>query len=58
MSKIIETHISMIRTNDTVIHNDKEMTVCAKDITSCKFMGIALFGDSYKLGHKLVKKVV
>lgn len=54
----VDTHISMIRVGDTIIHNGKEMTVCEKDITSCDFLGTKIFGDCYRLGYKSVKKVI
>lgn len=50
-------HISTIRAGDTVIHQDKLMTVCNKDLKS-GFMGITLFGDAYVSGRKLVQKVI
>ena len=50
-------HISRIRSGDTIIHNGVLTTVCNNNIKSCKFMGITLFGDSYNLGYKLVKRI-
>ena len=57
ITEIVETHISNIQPGDTVEHNGKLMTVCAKDIKRGGFMGTTLFGDSYRLGYLLVKKV-
>ena len=48
-------HISEIRRGDTVIHDDKEMTVGKKDIRWNYFFGYSLFGDSYTSGRKLVE---
>ena len=56
--RITEVHISKIEPGDTVIHNGKEKTVGKDDISYCPFMGISLFGDTYRLGTVLVKKVL
>ena len=58
MHKTIDTHISKIKNGDAIVHDGYVRTVCNKDIRSCKFMGISLFGDTYHIGHKPVKKVV
>lgn len=50
-------HISLIRVGDTVLHQGKEMTVCRSNLRKDGFMGNLLFGDSYKLGAQLVKRV-
>lgn len=51
-------HISQIQVGDTIIHTDGLMrTVCKNNITH-GFAGKGLFGDSYRLGMNLVKKVV
>ena len=52
-----EVHISLISAGDTVEHNGKLMTVGGNNIKRCSFMGTTIFGDSYKLGTKLVKRV-
>ena len=52
-----DTHINMISPGDTIEHNGVITTVCAHDIKGDSFMGVTLFGDSYHLGHKPVKKV-
>lgn len=49
-------HISDIRAGDTVSHNGCLRTVCRSDIKR-GFMGITLFGDSYRLGLTPVEKV-
>lgn len=51
-------NIDEIIAGDTVMHNDKMMTVSNSDIKQSSFMGTSLFGDSYNHGHKLVKKVI
>ena len=58
MKTMIEIHISSIRSGDTVLFDGEERTVCSKDIKWDGFMGYSLLGDSYRLGHKLVTKVV
>lgn len=50
-------HISTIRGGDTVIHNGEIKSVCPNNIKYDSFMGHSLFGDSYRLGNILVKKV-
>ena len=50
-------HISQIMVGDTVEHNGEMVTVGAKDIRGCAFMGRSIFGDSYNLGYKLVTKI-
>lgn len=51
------THISTLKVGDTVLHDDKLMTIGKGDIKRSEFMGLTLFGDSYALGHILVSKV-
>lgn len=51
------THISTLKTGDTVLHDDKLMTIGKGDIKRSEFMGLTLFGDSYAMGHILVSKV-
>lgn len=58
MKTIIKTHISQIKSGDTIIHNGKEMTVCKKDIKQDSFMGVSIFGDSYHSGYKPVEKII
>ena len=52
------TDIYNIRSGDTVIHNDKFMTVCSSDIKRSELMGLSLFGDNYHCGNKKVIKVI
>lgn len=47
-----------IKTGDTILCNDGKLrTVCRNNITN-GFMGLCLFGDSYQLGCKKVKRVI
>lgn len=56
---IEEVHISQIRVGDVVLHDNNETeTVCRKYLKYDSFMGIALFGSSYKLGRTLVKRSI
>jgi hypothetical protein len=54
----IEVHKSTIKSGDIILHNDKLMTVCDKDMKSNSFFGLTIFGDSYNMGNKLVLKGV
>ena len=54
---IKEVHISEIRPGDTVEHNGAICTVCRNNIKTGGFMGRTLFGDSYSLGMKPVRKL-
>lgn len=51
-------HISLIRAEDTVLHDGKVQTVGPGDIKHNHFMGSTLFGDSYILGLKPVQRLV
>jgi hypothetical protein len=55
---LVDTHIADIRVGDTIEHHGVIKTVCHNNIKHDKFLGITLFGDSYKLGYQSVKKVV
>lgn len=46
-----------VNPGDTVLHDGIETTVCRTDIRKCHFMGVTLFGDSYRLGTKPVTLV-
>lgn len=50
-------HISTIKAGDTVEHNGEMMTVCNSNIKRSDLFGATLFGDSYSMGYKLVKKI-
>lgn len=57
--RIIEVHISQIKSGDTILHRDgKIRTVCENNIKSDRFMKRSLFGDSYNLGYVPVKKLL
>lgn len=56
--KIQEVHISTISAGDTILHDDKVRTVTNSNIKRSDFMGISIFGDSYRLGTVLVKKII
>lgn len=56
--KIEEVHISDICVGDTIMHYGEMKTVCRNNISYSDFMGISLFGDSYRLGYLPVKKVI
>ena len=58
METIIEVHISEIRPGDTILHTDgKIRTVCSNNIHRDSFMGVSLFGDTYRLGNVPVRKI-
>lgn len=47
-----------IKIGDTILCNDGKLrTVCRNNRTN-GFMGLCLFGDSYRLGHEKVKRVI
>lgn len=48
-----EVHVSDIKAGDCIEHQGKLMTVCRKDIKK-GFMGLSIFGDSYRLGRQCV----
>ena len=48
-----EVHVSDIKVGDCIEHQGRLMTVCSKDIKK-GFMGLTIFGDSYRLGRQLV----
>ncbi len=51
-------HISDITSDDIVEHAGVTETVTQCDIKHDSFMGISLFGDTYHLGNKKVKKII
>lgn len=55
---IVDAHVSTIKQGDTVYHNGMLITVSSSDISRVEFVGLTLFGDSYRLGYKPVKKVI
>jgi hypothetical protein len=58
MHTIKSMHISMIRPGDTIMHDGVMKTVSGTDIKHDACMGKTIFGDCYRLGHKLVSVVV
>ncbi len=56
--KISEVHISTIKNGDTILHTDNLITTVNNCNIKNGFMGITLFGDSYKMGSVLVKKII
>ena len=56
--EIKPTHISEIKPGDTVMIDGEMRTVGKDNIKTSTFMGITLFGDSYRLGTQPVQKVV
>jgi hypothetical protein len=57
--KTVEVHISTISIGDSIICNDGfERTISKRNIKQDTFIGTTIFGDSYRLGRGLVKKVI
>ena len=56
--EIKPTHISQIKQGDTVMIDGEMRTVGNHNIKHDEFMGLTLFGDSYRLGSQPVQKVV
>lgn len=55
---IQEVHISQISAGDSIFCNDGHVrTICKKDIKRSGFFVGSIFGDSYKNGEILVKRV-
>ncbi|WOK01516.1 hypothetical protein [Pseudomonas phage UF_RH7] len=54
---IVQKHICDVRPGDVVRHAGADRTVGNADLKS-GFMGVTLFGDSYRLGRQLVDVVV
>jgi len=52
-----EVHIDCIKVGDTVIHDGAMKTVGTHNITFDTFMGRGLWGDCYRSGTVLVKRV-
>jgi hypothetical protein len=52
-----DVHISKLRAGDMVVHDSCLKTVCSKDIRYNSFMGLTLWGDSYKLGTVPVRRL-
>ena len=54
---VVHTHIDLIRPEDTVLVDGHLKTVSPGD-TKKSFMGTTLWGDSYRLGTRLVKRAI
>lgn len=54
---ITEVDKELIRVGDAVYHDGKVQTVSPGDIRRGGFMGLTIFGDSYRLGRQKVKRV-
>ncbi len=58
IDKFEEVHISKIRAGDAIVHQGKVRTVSNNDFGESAFMGVTIFGDSYRLGTTTVKRVI
>ena len=58
MNNLERVHINQIRVGDTVEHNGTLSTVCSHDLKHDRFIGVTLYGDSYQLGAKAVRRAV
>lgn len=58
MNQTEPVHISQIRQGDTILHHGEVKTVTGTDIRTGGFMGTTVFGDSYRMGHLPVSRVV
>lgn len=47
-----------ITVGDTIRHNGVLKTVSRSSVSYIKDVGLALFGDCYRLGHKKVEKAI
>ena len=56
--QLVKVHKDTINCGDMILFDGKIKTVCKKDIKYSEFMGITIFGNSFKLGYQLIKKVV
>jgi len=56
--KIIEVHISTIKSGDTILHTDNKITTVCNNNIKRGFFEITLFGDSYRSGRVFVKKII
>lgn len=55
--KITMKHKSEIKIGDTIMHNGELRTICKRAFSHDEFMGLLIFGDSYRLGYQLVEVV-
>lgn len=56
--RVVEVHISTIKNGDTILHTDNKITTVCNNNIKTGFCGITLFGDSYRSGRLLVKKII
>lgn len=50
-------HKTEVKVGDTVIHNGDLKTVGIETFGKDEFMGLLLWGDSYRCGYKMVELV-
>jgi hypothetical protein len=55
---IKQVHISTIKSGDTILHSDNKITTVCNNNIKRGFCGITLFGDSYRSGTILIKKII
>lgn len=51
-------HKSEVKIGDTVIHRGYIRTVNANTFSKDEFMGLLLWGDSYRLGQEMVEVII
>ncbi len=51
-------HISQIKHGDVIKFQNQFRTVNKKDIDYSNFMGISIWGDTFKLGRVLIERMV
>jgi len=56
--KTVDVHISTIKSGDTILHTDDKITTVCNNNIKRGFCEITLFGDSYRSGRLLVKKII
>ncbi len=57
-AKIEPVHISQISVGDTIERDGVLKTISGNNLKRDSFMGVTLFGDSYRSGSRPVNKVV
>ena len=58
MNKFEHVDISFIGAGDTIEHNNEMKTITKTNINYIQGLGKTLFGDSYRLGYKKVKRFI
>lgn len=51
-------HKSEVKIGDTVIHRGYLRTVNSNTFSKDEFMGLLLWGDSYRLGQEMVEVII